>query len=286
PMEHSETITERHIDIQSILATKGVKLPSFAVKWINRLMHVDELNYGIYARRDQFGVDFVHGFLEGNEKHDLNIKLEIIGSENIPLDGYPIVAGNHPLGGPDGLALMAAVGHYRTDIKFPVTDFLMYLPALRPLFVPIDKVHRHGTNADTLEAAFGGKNILLYFPAGICSRKHNGIIRDLEWKSTFVKKAIKYQRDIIPVYTDAQNRNRFYRIANLRKRIGIKFGFEMALLPAEMFAQRGKTIRIVFGKAIPYTTFDKSHTTYEWAQLVKQHVYQLGKEPDATFLGQ
>ncbi|MBR1792577.1 MAG: glycerol acyltransferase [Bacteroidales bacterium] len=283
-MEYPKEITEKYIDIRKILASKGVSPVSGVVeRLLNRLLHIPQMNRTIYAYRDLKGLDFIHQFLEGNTEHDLNVKLDIVGSENIPQTGFPIMTGNHPLGGPDGMAVIAAVGHYRTDIKFPVNDFLMYLPGPRSLFVPIDKVHHKATNVDALEEAFAGENVLLYFPAGMCSRKHKGIIRDLDWKPTAIKKAIRYRRDIVPFYIEAQNRKRFYNLANLREKLGIKFNIEMALLPAEMYAQKGKTIRIIIGKPIPHETFDKRHTAKQWTDLLKEHVYALKDNPNATF---
>ena len=279
------SITEKHVDIQKILAKKNVKLPKFAVRWVERILHIEEINTVIYQYRDKFGLDFVHAYLEGKGPLDLNIRVEVTGAEHIPTDGNPIIAGNHPLGGPDGLALMGAIGHYRSDIRFPVNDFLLYLPGPAPLFIPIDKVRRNTANVNALEEAFAAQNALLYFPAGLCSRKQkDGSIRDLEWKPTFVKKALKYHRDIIPFFFDAQNRPKFYRLANLRKKLGFKFNFEMALLPGEMIAQRGKTLRLIIGRPIPYSTFDNRHTPQQWAQLLREHCYRLQQDPNAYFL--
>lgn len=278
-------ITQKHVDLEKVLANKNVKLPRWALRMVERLLHLDKINETIYRLRDKFGLDFVHAFLEGNHPNDLNAKIEVVNPENIPTEGYPIIAGNHPLGGPDGLAVMAAVGRYRQDIKFPVTDFLLYLPGPAPLFVPIDKVNHKNTNVNALEEAFAGENCLLYFPAGICSRKQKGgEIKDLEWKPTFIKKAVRYHRDVVPFFFDAKNRKRFYNIAKLRERIGIKFNFEMALLPGEMFAQRGKTMHFIVGKPIPYTTFDNRHSAKEWAQMVKEYCYSLRDNPNASFV--
>lgn len=277
------SIGEKYIDIKKILLQKKVRVPNFAVRWLERLLHVPELNQGIYLNREYFGLDFVHKFLEGGDPQDLNITIRSIGEENIPTEGNPMIVGNHPLGGPDGLALMGAVGRVRGDIKFPVNDFLLYLPGLRELFYPIDKVNRNRALA-SLEEAFASEGSLLYFPAGLCSRLQKGEIRDLEWKATFIKKAVRYRRDVVPVYTEARNRMRFYRLANIRKRLGVKFNFEMALLPAEMFAQRNKTFTLTFGRPIPWQTFDKRHTAAEWAEMVKEHVYQLKSNPQATFM--
>jgi putative hemolysin len=243
---------------------------------------VKDINRGIYYNRDKFGLDFVYAFTEGKEDYNLGMKVSYRGLENVPAEGCPMVVGNHPLGGPDGLALMGAIGHKRTDILFPVTDFLLYLPGLRQLFVPIDKVNRTKTLAN-LEDAFAGQNILLYYPSGAASRRQKGVIKDLEWHPTFIKKAVKYHRDIVPVYTEARNRNIFYTIANIRKRLGIKFSFEMALLPAEMFAQRGKSVDITFGKPIAWQTFDNRHTPAEWAAMMREFVYKLKANPNEEF---
>lgn len=278
----SEAIGEKHIDIKKILAAKRVKVPKFVVRWLERLLHVPDLNRGIYLNREYFGLDFVHKFLEGHDPQDLGVTVRSVGAEHIPTEGHPMVVGNHPLGGPDGLALMGAVGRVRKDIRFPVNDFLLYLPGLKELFYPIDKVNRSKALA-SLEEAFAGENTLLYFPAGLCSRLQEGEIKDLEWKATFIKKAVRYRRDVVPVYTDARNRMRFYRLANLRKRLGVKFNFEMALLPSEMYAQRGKTFTVTFGRPIPWQTFDQRHTPAEWAQRVKEHVYRLKDDPEAEF---
>ena len=276
--QNEPEIGREYINLKKILAAKGVKVGPLMRALLSRLLHIKDLNAGIYEHRNLFGLDFVDAFFYG----DLGITVNTVHAERIPKEGYPIIAGNHPLGGPDGLALMGAVGKFRKDIIFPVNDFLMHLPGLRSLFVPIDKVNKN-KNIEALENAFAGENTLLYFPAGMCSRLQKGEIRDLEWKPTFVKKAVKYKRDIIPFYFEARNRKRFYHIANLRKRLGVKFNFEMALLPGEMFAQKGKTFTLVIGKPIPYTRFDGSHTAKEWAAMLHDYVYRLKEEPDLEF---
>ena len=277
-MRPMETITEKYIDLEKVFAAKNIKASKFVLRLLNRLLHVDELNEGIYRNRDKEGVDFANAILDY-----LDIKVLLEHSERIPSEGAPIVVANHPLGGPDGMALIGAVGRVRRDILFPVNDFLMHLPNLKSVFVPIDKVHGNRSTAAGLEAAFGGQNTLLYFPAGLCSRRIGGRIVDLEWKPTVVKRAVEHRRDIVPVYIEARNRHRFYTIANLRKRLGIKFNFEMALLPGEMFAQRGRTFRMVVGRPIPYQTFADGTPSREWAARLHDYVYTLADDADSIF---
>lgn len=259
-----------HIDLAKVLASKGIKPRRWLVRFLNRLLHVDEINEVLDICGDREGVEFAQAVMDY-----LNITVDLKNAERIPKDGNPIIIANHPLGGPDGMALIAAVGSVRDDIHFPVNDFLMYVEQLKPVFVPIDKVHGNRNTASGINAAFAEDNCLLYFPAGLCSRRIKGKITDLEWKPTVVKKAIQRHRDLIPVHIMAQNRSRFYTIANLRKRLGIKFNFEMALLPGEMFAQRGKTFTMTVGEPIPWQTLDDGIPAIEWAQRLHDLIYTI-----------
>lgn len=258
------------IDIAKVLASKGIKPRRWIVRFLNRLLHVDEINEGLALNDDKEGAECAQGIIDY-----LQITVNLKNAERIPKEGNPIIVANHPLGGPDGLALIAAVGKVRKDIVFPVNDFLMYVERLKSVFVPIDKVHGNRNTSEGINAAFAGNNILLYFPAGLCSRRIKGKIVDLEWKSTVVKKAIQHHRDLIPVHIEARNRRRFYTIANWRKRLGIKFNFEMALLPGEMFAQRGKTFTMTVGEPIPWQTLDDGTPANVWAQRLHDKIYTI-----------
>ena len=49
----------------------------------------------------------------------------------------------------------------------------------------------------------------------------------------------------------------------------------MLYLADEMFRQKDKEIRLVFGKKIPWQTFDKSRSALEWAEWVNAKSYDL-----------
>jgi len=177
----------------------------------------------------------------------------------------------------DGICLSAVIGsRFEGRIKYPVNDLLLYLSNLKSIFVPINK---HGTqgkdNARMLEEAFASDDQIITFPAGLCSRKIGGKIQDLEWKKSFIQKAVQYKRDIVPVYFDGKNSNFFYNLARIRKALGIKMNYEMIYLPDEMFRSKHKTFRIYFGKPIPWQTFDNSKKPAEWAEWIKNKVYKL-----------
>jgi len=98
---------------------------------------------------------------------------------------------------------------------------------------------------------------------------------DLEWKKSFIQKAIAYHRDVVPVFFEGNNSASFYRLANLRKRLRLKTNLEMLFLPNELFRSSHATFRIFFGRPIPWQTFDNSRNLAEWSDWVRDIVYRL-----------
>ena len=272
------TVTEKTIDIDSILKGKmGAKakfVPRFLVNWLIRIAHQDEVNAFLWDNRDKVGVEW----LEACVKY-LDMTLEVEGKENLPAPDdkrlYTFVS-NHPLGGEDGVALGAIIGrHYDGRFRYLVNDLLMNLPGLAPLCIPINKTGRQGRNFPAMvKAGFESDNHMLMFPAGLCSRRHNGVIRDIPWSKTFITKSVEYQRDIVPIHFSGQNSNFFYRLANFSDKC-LPFNLAMLFLVDEMYKNVHKTFRVTIGKPIPWQTFDKQKTPMEWAQFVKDKVYTL-----------
>ena len=278
-IEKMNHITEKTIDVREILKSKmGDKaryVPSPIVKWLERILHQDEVNEFLWDSRGLTGVEW----LEATVRY-LDMTLDIIGRENLPPkdDGrlYTFVS-NHPLGGVDGVALGAIIGsHYDGRLRYLVNDLLMNLPGLAPLCIPINKTGHQSRNFPAMvEAGFHSDNHIIMFPAGLCSRRTDGVIRDLPWKKAFVSKSVETQRDVVPIHFGGQNSNFFYNLANVCKRLGIKFNIAMLYLADEMYKNRHKTFRVAIGKPIPWQTFDRSKTPAQWAQYVQDIVYKL-----------
>jgi len=286
--EQFSEIPEKLINVEGLFEAKNPRLlkiiPGWFMRYLKRIVHQDEVNGYIYRNRDKSGLPFVEAILA---EFGVTVKTEIPGikADNTlealveRLSGKRvIVASNHPLGGLDGLALMNQIGKARPDIIFPVNDLLMNIPGLKPLFIPINKHGKNTENTRIIDETFAGNKVILYFPAGLVSRKFKGgVIRDLEWKNTFIKKAKRYERDILPVYISGRNSNWFYNLSNWRKKLGINTNIEMLYLSDEMMKQKGHTITIITGSLISWQSFDKSRNDLQWADFVKQKVYSLQK---------
>ncbi len=265
------------IDIDNVLKVKTKsnyrKIPKFAIRYLERVIRQEELNDIIRRNREKNGVEFMRALVD----NEFNLKLDICGEENIPTEGRFVFASNHPLGGLDGICLSAFLGEkYHGKIKYLVNDVLLNIKNLQSIFVPINKYGPQAKKStESINEAYDSDNQIITFPAGLCSRKTNGRIRDLEWMKSFVAKAIEFERDIIPVYFDAKNSNFFYNFANIRKSLGLKFNIELIYLPGEMFKNKNQTFKITFGKPISRKSLDKSKTHKEWAQEIKEIVYAL-----------
>lgn len=263
------------IDVESVLYSKNHSLkravPSFVINYLKRIIHQDELNEFLRQYGHMKDADLIYAGLQY-----FKIKYTVSGRENIPSGGRYIFVSNHPLGGLDGLVFIYELSRYFKDIKFPVNDILTSIENMNGIFLPVNK---HGTQgkeaAKRIEESYASESQILYFPAGLCSRKKRGIIKDLIWHKSFITKAISHKRDIVPAFFSGRNSDFFYNLSNIRKFLGIKANIEMLYLADEMFKQKNKEIHLVFGQKIPWQTFDKSKTPPEWAEWVRGKSYNL-----------
>ncbi|MHC1703892.1 MAG: 1-acyl-sn-glycerol-3-phosphate acyltransferase [Tenuifilaceae bacterium] len=271
---------EKLIDIEKVIEGKSPRLlkalPRFIISYLKRIIHQDEINEFLFLHGEKQGVEFIDSILKA-----MNVTYQAEGIDNINPEGRFIFASNHPLGGLDGMILIHLLGQKFPDVKFPVNDLLMNINQLHSVFIPVNK---HGAqlpeNARILEEAYSSNTQILYFPAGLCSRKQSGMIEDLEWKKNFISKAVKHQRDIVPVYFSGRNSNFFYNLAKIRAFLGIKANIEMLYLVDEMFQQKGKSITVKIGKPYSYNLFDNSRQPKAWANWVKKRVYEMASNSE------
>lgn len=271
------------INIKKVFAEKNPKvaklIPGFVYRYIEKIVHLKEINEILPAINDKQGLEYVKAIIDY-----FNLNIEVIGEENIPIGGRHIFVANHPLGGLDGIVFSQVVGQKNPDIQFLVNDILMTLKNLHPIFIPVNKHGRQSLEYfRKIETAYESDAQILNFPAGLCSRKINGEIVDLEWKKSFIAKSIQYKRNVVPVYISGRNSNFFYNLSRLRGFFGIKTNLEMFYLVDEVFKQKNKNIKLIIGKPISYTSFDKSNHPKEWAKKVKTHIYKLKNNPLENF---
>lgn len=271
------------IDVEKVFREKNPGaarlIPRLLMNWIKKTVHQDEINDFLRKNHEYRDIEFINRTLD-----EFGVKRGSTGLWNIPEKGGAIIASNHPLGGMDGMVLIAEAAKARQDVYFIVNDLLMHLNKMDGVFIPVNK---HGMqsreNMKKIDAIYSGNNIVLIFPAGLCSRKQNGVIKDLTWNKSFLSKAKQYQLPVIPAFISGRNSSRFYNTANIRKFLGLKANIEMFFLPDEMFRQRGKEVMVRFGTAVSPDFIDNRYKLPDWANLFREYVYFMSANPDVSF---
>jgi putative hemolysin len=263
------------IDIETIIKNKNPKLynrlPHFAVSALEKIICQNKINRLLNLYGGFHGVDFIDAVFK-----DFNVEILCHGLENIKNQGKMVFVANHPLGGIDGLAVISAVSKHFGKTKGIVNELLLNIENLKEVFCGVN-VYGHNTPEifENIENLYSSKENICIFPAGLVSRKIDGKIQDLQWKKNFIEKSVKYSLPIVPVFVDALNSSFFYNTALIRKKIGIKFNYELILLPSEVFKYHDKPINLYFGTPVRAEDLAKEKTPQDRVNLVRERTYAL-----------
>ena len=257
-------------------------VPGFVLRYLEKTVCQDRLNELLRNNFPREGAEFCEGVLA-----DLDVGLTVVGEDKLPSPAQRrvVFVSNHPLGGLDGMALIAwATRRYGGKVHFVVNNLLDAVAPLRSVFVPVNK---HGSQSResirVIDEAFAGEDPVLVFPAGLCSRRgSNGEIADLEWQKMFVNKAVEHHRDVVPLYFSGRNSDFFYNFAKIRKQLGLKFNIDMIYLPSEIFRARGSRFTLVCGDTIGWQELRSGKAAMEQAAEIRSLVYSLASRLQTT----
>ncbi len=266
------------IDVGEVLRSKNERLakiiPNFLINILKRIIHQNEINEILAQAGNLHGLEFIDKALRTH-----NITYQVQGLENLDVTKKFIFASNHPLGGLDGMVLIEILESKFGKLKVLGNDLLNSIKPLEDIFVPVNK---HGKQnkiiIEQINDIFESGAQVLFFPAGLCSRKKRGVVMDLHWHKSFVNLALKHKRDIVPIYFSGENSSLFYNAANLRTSLGIKFNYEMLLLPHEMFKQKNNSFKITIGKPISHEEIGLKNNAAWWAEEIKKETYKLKEQ--------
>ena len=185
---------DKFVDVRRLIISKNKNLlkwlPGFVIRWIERIIHQEEVNEFMHLHQDEDAYTFCDHVIQ-----NFNLKLDLKGTENIPALSRPcIFVGNHPLGGLDAITIIHLFKDVRPDIKFIVNDLLMNVKILNDHFVGVNKVGKNAASSlQKVEEQFAEGSTTYIFPAGLVSRKTRGKIEDLEWKKNVCYQSKKIQ---------------------------------------------------------------------------------------------
>ncbi|MEI2260492.1 lysophospholipid acyltransferase family protein [Stenotrophomonas indicatrix] len=233
---------------------------------VGRWSRLDRIEAFLRRNANVRGFDFVAAGLEFIEGR---YHVDPAALARIPATGRLLIVANHPSGALDALALLDAVGRIRRDVRIVANDLLGAIGPLQDLLLPVrilgGKVQR--TSLLAVEQALAAEQCVIVFPAGEVSRLSLLGIRDGRWQRGFVRFARAAAAPVLPVRVEARNSALFYGASTLFKPAGT------ALLAREMFARRGRPLRLRIGEPMQLGQGDPG------AQLlaVRRAVYALGR---------
>ncbi|HVY80396.1 MAG TPA: GNAT family N-acyltransferase [Steroidobacteraceae bacterium] len=183
-------------------------------------------------------------------------------ADAFPRRGSLVIVANHPTGGLDGLAGIAAIGQARRDLRVLANPELASIEGLRSIILPLDPFGRKESrraNAASLRAAIrwieqGGA--LLIFPAGEVSHfiVKRWAITDGEWHTTAARIIRHTRATVSPMFFAGCNSTLFQAAGLVHPRL------RTLLLPHELARRAGSTVEVRIGAALdaralaPFTT--------------------------------
>lgn len=268
------------IDLPAVLRKKlgdkrARRIPRVLVRLLEKIIDTDSLNDMLASCHPKRGAEFAKALIDY-----LGVRVHVSGEDRLPpvTERRIIFACNHPMGGVEGIALIAWMHRrYGGEVYVMVNDILMAVEPLKEVFLPINKHGRQShSSAQGVERVLMSDNPILIFPSGLVSRLNkDGVIADKPWRKYFVNAAIKYQRQIVPLYCDGRNSNFFYRFARLRERLGIKINLEMVRLPREVTRMKVKDLHIVCGQAVDHKQLRGGSEATDTALKIRETSYAL-----------
>lgn len=270
----SKERTDYLLDIEKVLSPKLCKkLPRFAISFLKKRIHQDDINGCIMTAEHYKGVGFFDEALDR-----IGITYKVRGKENIEMGKRYIFACNHPLGGPEALIIGSIFRRiYGEGFLVPSNKILSSLKPLTEFFIPVSVGgnNQNRSTGERIAEMFASDKQVLIFPSGLCAKKIKGKVTEEPWKKMFITQSKKYQRDVVPVHISGHNSQWYFFLSWLSRTLGLKFNIGMLYLVDELFKKAGEEFVITFGKPVPYTTFDKTKTDLQWANEIKEQVRLL-----------
>ncbi len=250
-------------------------MPPWMWRQLSRLTGVDRLDR-MYRKlpTELRGAEFALAALR-----ELGVTFDITQSEyeKVPINGPVVVTANHPFGGIDGLAAIAAIATRRPDLKVIATTALASIPAIRELIIAVDNFslpERRAANVTAARQALrhvwnGGA--LLIFPAGEVANLDlsQGCIADPVWKRSAITLIRASKAPVMPLYVHGSNGIGF-QLAGL-----LHPALRTALLPREVTNKRGSRLDLRFGDPVPPAKIEAIDDSAKLEKFLRIRLYAL-----------
>jgi putative hemolysin len=247
---------------------------------MKKVFHENEINDFMEVNEHKDTFSYIEAIVD---YFDVSIGLKSNELTRSPAYGRTVIIANHPLGVLDAMALVHLLKDVRKDIKIVANSFLYQFDNIKDIIIPVDNINgkMEKETVKRIYKALESEEAVIIFPSGEVSRAKPHGIKDISWKSGFLKIASKMRAPILPIYIDAKNSKNFYLLSMLNRSLAT------ATLPHEMFKFKGKTIDFTIGKPIAFDAYNISNfSTKETVKLLQKHFYKVAKNHKPIFATQ
>ncbi len=229
----------------------------------------------------------IAGFLEAVfEQFDVKIDIHAEDLKRIPTEGPTVVVSNHPFGGIEGLALAHLLLTRRPDIRILANFMLGRIPELRELFLLVDPFEGKAATARSLAGLrrahkwLGDGGLLVVFPAGEVASldlRQRAVV-DPPWTNTVDRLVARAQCPVVPAFFSGHNGSLF-QLAGL-----VHSSLRTAMLPRELLARRGTTLKVCVGNPVPYSDLKTYAAGDDRMDFLRRRTEILGER--SSFVGE
>lgn len=253
------------------------KMPKWLVTSIvftlKKLFYEETFNKIDRGKEHLKGLEFTDNLLDGL---DISYTVKPKELKNIPAVGKLVVIANHPTGMQDSFSLVQLIANNRETkkVKLIINEMMYEVSKGFGWGIPVNV--RGGISKASLKSineALENEEAIIIFPAGFVNRySFTKGLKDVPWKSSFLKIAQKTQTPVLPIKIKGKNSLLFY-LASLLLPNGIS---AMLLLGEFANAGKKKALEFTIGKVIPPESFSNTEvTTQEYVNMFYQHLYTL-----------
>jgi putative hemolysin len=213
----------------------------------------------------------------------LRLDVHTHGIDRLPASGSCIAVVNHPTGIADGIAVYDAIRAHRPDVCFFANaDARRVCPRFDDVLIPVEWPASKRTMRSTKEtlalarAALHEQRALVIFPAGVMSRRLDGMIQDPPWEHSAVALARRHRVPILPMHLDGPYSFLFHLFGRFSQELRNITVFH------EFLNKVGGRYRLTIGAPVDVREIE---ATGEWlTRHLKSYVEQtLPSAPDQAF---
>jgi putative hemolysin len=210
---------------------------------------------------------------------DLGVGLDLLPGEEayIPSSGPVVFTSNHPFGGLDGLAAIAALGRRRRDLRVLANPEIALLNGVGSLFIPVDPFGGSAATRANVAAMrqalrwVQGGGALLIFPAGEVSHLSLATwsVTDPPWSTTAARLVRLSGAPVVPMYFEGTNSLLFHLAGLVHPRL------RTLLLPHELANKRSTRVRVHIGERLSPERLGQIATDEQLAAQLRLKTYLL-----------